>query len=171
MNTEKTGIFYGSTTGNTETVAKQLAQKLSIDESDVMEIGSATPTLFLSYDVLLLGSSTWGVGDLQDDWEGFISDMESMNLSDKKVAVFGTGDSSSYSDTFCDAIGIIAKAAEAAGAQLIGNQVDPTEYEYDDSAALVDGCFCGLPIDEDNEYQKTDERIDNWVKQLKQSLS
>lgn len=163
---EKKGIFYGSTTGNTETVAKMIAQKLSIGSDDIFEISAATPDLLMGYDLLIFGSSTWGAGDLQDDWEGFIGDLEKMNLSGKKVAVFGTGDSSSYSDTFCDAIGTIAQAAEAAGATLVGNHVDASDYEFDDSTAFNDGFFCGLPIDEDNESGKTIDRIDKWVKQI-----
>ena len=136
-----------------------------------MDDSSASPELFLNYDVLILGSSTWGAGDLQDDWYGVIDKLSAMDLSGKKVALFGTGDSSSYSDTFCDAIGQIAEAAEKARAQLIGNHVDASEYSYDESIACHDGEFIGLPIDEDNESSLTDARVSKWVQQLMSEIA
>lgn len=163
----KIGLFYGSSLGNTQNVALQIAQALDVDKSNIVDIANATSEMLLAYDVLILGSSTWGTGDLQDDWEGFIDTLEKINLSDKKVAVFGTGDSSSYSDTFCDAIGTIAQAAEKAGATPIGGKVSTSDYSYDSSRAERDGAFCGLPLDEDNESDKTKERINSWVAQLK----
>ncbi len=161
------GIFYGSSTGNTQNAAALIAIGLGVGKSDVFDISNVTPELLMGYDVLIFGSSTWGFGDLQDDWDGFIGKFEKMDLSGKKVAVFGTGDSSSYSDTFCDAVGIIAEAVEKAGAILIGKGTDASDYSFDSSKAVSDGVFCGLPLDEDNESGKTGERINRWVKQLK----
>jgi len=40
-------------------------------------------------------------------------------------------------------------------------------YTYDDSMAVIDGMFVGLPIDEDNEYDMTEERLTAWVEKLK----
>ena len=40
-------------------------------------------------------------------------------------------------------------------------------YTFDESASVVDGKFVGLAIDEDNESDKTEERINAWVEQLK----
>lgn len=163
----KKGLFYGSSSGNTQSVAISIAEGLGIAKSDVFDIAGATPELLQGYEVLVLGSSTWGLGDLQDDWEDFIGKLEKMNLSDKKVAVFGTGDSSSYPDTFCDAVGIIAEAAEKSGAMLIGTGTDASDYSFDSSKAARDGVVCGLLLDEDNESSKTQERVDKWVEQLK----
>lgn len=167
----KTGLFYGSSSGNTKSVADAIAKELGIDKSDIFDIANATPELLLKYDALILGSSTWGVGDLQDDWDGFINKFEKMDLAGKKVAVFGTGDSSSYSDSFCDAVGIIAEAAGKTGATLIGQGVDASDYSFDDSRAAKDGAFCGLVLDEDNESGKTNNRINSWVGKLKTELS
>ena len=167
---KKIGIFFGSTTGNTEAVARLIGDKLGVSNADIMEVSSASPELFLNYEVLILGSSTWGAGDLQDDWYGVEDKLAAMDLAGRKVAVFGTGDSSSYSDTFCDAIGTIADAAMKANAQLIGSGVDASDYTFDDSIAFQDGVFCGLPIDEDNESNLTDTRVDNWIEQLKTEM-
>lgn len=168
---KKIGIFYGSETGSTEYVAKLLAKKLNIDSSNVFDVSKADATSLNGYEVLFLGGSTQGFGDLQSDWESFVDEVKKADLSGKKVAVFGLGDSSSYSDTFCDAIGIIAKAAQEAGAVLVGNQVNTADYQFDDSVALVDGHFCGLPLDEDNESDQTEDRINNWLAQLSADLA
>lgn len=161
---KKTGIFYGSGSGNTEQVAEKLAKKLNINKEDVYNIGETPIDKMTEYDYLLVGSSTWGFGEIQDDWN--LSKLESLDLSGKKVAVFGTGDSSSYSDTFCDAMGQLAEAAGKAGAVLVGNHVDISDYSFDSSVSEKGGSFCGLPIDEDNEPDKTDARIERWVEQL-----
>lgn len=158
------GIFYGSSTGNTEDAAKLIASKLGV--SDIIDVAKASGDQLASYQTLLLGSSTWGIGDLQDDWDGFIEQLKKQDLSGKTVAVFGCGDSSSYSDSFCDAIGHIAQAAQEAGATLVGC-VDASGYEYDDSQSVKDGKFQGLPLDFDNESDKTEQRVSDWVEQLK----
>lgn len=162
------GIYYGSTTGNTQNLAEQLAKSLNVASADVFDISSAKAD-FSKYDVILFGSSTLGMGDLQDDWESFINDVKKADLNGKKVALFGCGDSSSYSDTFCDALGIIYNAIKGKGIQLIG-KTSIEGYTYDSSEAIVDGQFVGLIIDEDNESNLTDQRVALWVNDLKKEI-
>ena len=164
----KIGIYYGSTTGNTQEVAEELAQKLAVEKVDMHDVSNANAD-FTAYDVVIFGSSTLGMGDLQDDWESFIDKVTKSNLNGKKVAVFGCGDSSSYSDTFCDAVGKIYEVVKERGAQIIG-QVSTEGYTYDASEALVDGRFVGLLIDNDNESNLTDQRIGCWVEELKKEI-
>ena len=164
----KIGIYYGSSTGNTQDAAEAIASKLGIASSDVHDVSSAAAD-FSSYDVLLFGSSTWGLGDLQDDWEGFISKASNAGLSGKKVAIFGCGDSASYGDSFCDAIGKIYSVIEGKGCSIVG-KVSDDGYSYSSSEAFVDGKFVGLPLDENNEGDKTKERIEAWVNQLKTEI-
>jgi flavodoxin I len=161
------GIFYGSSTGNTQSAAEIIAKELGVEKSDVFDVGNVDTEKLSGYSVLFFGSSTWGIGELQDDWDGFITKLEKQDLSGKKVAVFGTGDSSSYPDSFCDAIGIIVKAAEKTGAQIIGKGVNAKGYDFDESQAIVDGVFCGLPLDLDNEDDQTESRISQWLEQIK----
>ncbi|MDR0659260.1 MAG: flavodoxin FldA [Prevotellaceae bacterium] len=161
----KIGIYFGSSTGNTQDAAETIASQLGVSSSDIHDVSSAKAD-FSNYDVLLFGSSTWGLGDLQDDWEGFIGKASSADLNGKKVAIFGCGDSASYSDTFCDAIGKIYQAVERKGCAIIG-RVSDDGYSYSSSEAFVDGKFVGLPLDADNESDKTNERISAWVSQIK----
>ncbi|MDR3366589.1 MAG: flavodoxin [Prevotellaceae bacterium] len=163
----KIGIFYGSSGGSTQRVAGSIAKKLGAD-SDAYDVGKAKADDLAPYDVLLLGSSTWGLGDLQDDWEGFVKALAAADLSGKKVALFGCGDSSSYPDTFCSAMGVLYNAVKDKATVVGFTATDG--YTFDSSEAVVDGRFVGLPLDEDNESNLTDERIDRWVKQLKEAL-
>ncbi|CAK7019265.1 MAG: Flavodoxin [Parabacteroides sp.] len=160
------GIFYGSSNGTTESIAKQIAEKLGIDATAVHDVAQSSLTDLASYEVLLLGSSTWGAGDLQDDWDDFLPKMKKLDLSDKTIALFGCGDSSSFSDTFCDALGTIYTDLQGTDAKFIGS-VDPSGYTFDDSTACIDGKFVGLPLDEMNEDDQTPARIDLWIDTLK----
>ncbi len=160
------GIFYGSTTGTTEAVARQIGEKLGVASSDIHDASSLTGDLVNNYEVILLGSSTWGAGELQDDWYDALKTLRSQDLGNKFVAIFGCGDSDSYADTFCDSIGIIYEELKESGCKFCG-MTDPSGYTFDESVAVVNGKFVGLPLDEDNESAQTEERIDQWVAQLK----
>ena len=76
----KIGIFYGSSTGSTSEVAQRLAKALGA-EANVYDVAGADAADAAAFDVLLLGSSTWGIGDLQDDWEDFLPKLAEQDLS------------------------------------------------------------------------------------------
>ncbi|MDR1981011.1 MAG: flavodoxin FldA [Tannerellaceae bacterium] len=166
---KKIGIFYGSSTGTTEDIAQRIAKKLGLQPADIHNVGDANVQAVIPYDVLILGSSTWGVGDLQDDWEDFLPKLKKLDLSGKVVAVFGTGDASSFSDSFCDAMGTLYKELQQSGCSFCG-AVSVEGYSFDDSAAVVDGQWVGLAIDEINESRLTDSRISQWVEELGNAL-
>ncbi len=158
----KTIIYYGSTTGTCEDLANRLATALGgATVKNASEIGSEAA----DYDLILLGTSTWGDGDLQDDWYDAVETLKGLPLAGKKVAVFGVGDCESYPDTFCGGMKALYDAAKEAGADVIGS-VDAAAYNYSDSASVVDGRFVGLALDETNEADKTDDRIAAWVASL-----
>ncbi len=161
----KIAIVYGSTTGNTEAAAEKIREELS--DADLINVSQCNRSTLENYDLLVLGTSTWGIGDIQDDWAGALDDLGAANLSGKKVAIFGLGDQQSYSDSFVDGIGDLYKKAKSAGAEIIGFW--PTdEYSFSSEKPVIDGEFAGLPLDEDNEPEKTDERIHEWIAQIKQ---
>lgn len=164
----KIGIYYGSTTGNTQEVAEEIAKKLGVDKADVYDVSKAKAD-YSAYDVLLFGTSTLGLGDMQDDWDSYIELVKKADLSGKKVALFGCGDSSSYSDTFCDGVGKIYEVIADKGCSLIG-RVSTEGYTYDSSEAFVDGQFVGLLIDNDNEPNLTEGRINQWIENLKKEI-
>lgn len=163
------GIYYGSTTGNTQDLAERIAKALGVPSSNVFDVSSAN-TDFSSYDLVLFGSSTMGMGDLQDDWESYIDVLKGADLNGKKIALFGCGDSSSYSDTFGDALGKIYEVIKSKGIQLVG-QTSTEGYTFDSSEAIVDGQFVGLLIDEDNESDMTDQRAALWIQDIKKVIA
>ena len=158
----KINIIYGSTTGNTEEAANLIAAELG---GTAINITEASPADFEA-DLLILGSSTWGVGELQDDWFDGLETVANANLKDKQVALFGEGDQNGFADSFIDAVGIIYEKVIAAGAVVIGKW--STEgYEHSNSTAEIDGSFVGLALDEDNQPGLTQERIKEWCSLLK----
>lgn len=156
-------IAYGSSTGNTRTAAEAIHQALGGEIIDVAAADAADK--MLAADLLVLGTSTWGVGELQDDWAAFLPTLESLDLTGKKVALFGLGDQASWGDTFVDGMGILYETVVRRGAAVVG-AVAPAGYEFSASRALVDGRFVGLPLDENNQPEKSAERIAAWTKTL-----
>ncbi len=156
-------IIFGSSTGNCETAANEISTALG--ECDVVNVSSASAATLTEYDSIILGSSTWGVGDVQDDFLDYIDVLAEADLAGKKVAIFGTGDPASFSDSFVDAMGDIYEAVTKAGATVVGF-VDDCGYDYDESRAVVDGHFVGLPLDYDND-DETESKITEWSKALK----
>ncbi len=166
------GIFYGSTTGNTEEAAENIMEAMGDCVSDMVDICKIEPEALLNYDVLILGCPTWDVGQLQMDWETFLPRMEGLDLTDKKIALFGLGDSEVYSLNFLDALGLVWNEVKNMGnPKLIG--IWPTEgYEYDDSIGKYDDeHFLGLGLDEENQRDLHEERIAAWVRQIKSELN
>ena len=166
---KKIGVYYGSTTGTTNDVAHRIGKKLGVDSADIKDISDFSSEEFKQYDVLVLGTSTWGDGDLQDDWYDALSDIKKMNLLGKQVALVGCGDSDSYDVTFCNGVGILHEELAATKCEFIG-AISPDGYHFSDSCALLDGNLVGLLIDEDNESDQTSSRIDRWVDKLKSEL-
>lgn len=162
----KTLVIYGSTTGTTEEVAQKIAEKLNAEAVNVADV---TEDQIAEADNLVLGSSTWGAGELQDDWYDGIDKLKSADLKGKTIAIFGVGDSASYSDTFCGSMAGLYNAVKDSGAKIVG-AVSTDGYTFDDSESVVNGKFVGLALDEENESDKTDERIDNWVKAISPEL-
>lgn len=162
----KTLVVFGSSTGTCEGIANTIGQKLG---AEVVSVSSLTKEQAEAATNLILGTSTWGAGDMQDDWYDGLETLKGCDLSGKKIALFGCGDSASYSDTFCGGMREIYDGLQDKGATFIG-AVSTDGYTFDDSASVEDGKFIGLALDEDNESDKTEERIDAWIEQIKPEL-
>ncbi len=159
-------VIYGSSTGTCESIAEKIAQKLGCEALNVQELNA---DVVAQNQNLILGTSTWGAGELQDDWYDGLSVLKNADLSGKTIALFGCGDCSTYSDTFVGGIGELYDGIKQSGAKFIG-AVSTDGYTFDESSAVVDGKFIGLPLDDINEDDKTDERINSWVAQISPSL-
>jgi flavodoxin I len=166
----KIGLFWGTQTGNTQTIAEAIQQEFG-GESIVtlQDIAAADPEDFAEYSVLIIGCPTWNIGELQADWEGFFDELDNIDFNGKKVAYFGCGDQIGYADNFQDAMGILEEKISGLGGETVGYW--STEgYEHQESKAIRNGRFVGLAIDEDNQSDLSAARIKAWVAQLRQEL-
>ncbi|WP_027119797.1 flavodoxin FldA [[Mycoplasma] testudinis] len=160
-------IVYGSNLGNTATVAKIIGKELNIADNHIINISETTPEALNEYDKLILGTSTWGVGDMQDDWLEF--DFKKLEIKDKTVALFGLGDSQIYAFTFCNGLGSLYKHLQKKHPKFVGF-VDKKDYNFGDSLAVVGDQFVGLPLDYDNFPEKIEDQVKDWVAKIKPDL-
>lgn len=160
------GLFYASTTGNTEDIAKEIKKSLSDLEITMHNIAQAANDEMRKYDALIFGISTWGDGDLQDDWEDYIDNLDTAELSGKTIALFGLGDQEEYPDHFLSAMGTIYEKVLSLGANVVGS-FSTDGFEFDESSAVVDNMFVGLALDEDNQDDLSPERIKSWCDSIR----
>ncbi|MFO7827158.1 MAG: flavodoxin [Bacteroidales bacterium] len=164
------GIFYGSTTGNTKKIALNIKENLKTQTVDLYNVRNATKTDLEKYDNIILGSSTWGKGELQEDFKNFIEVIKTANLKGKKVAIFGIGDSAVYPDSFADALGVIFEALEGKGVIFVG-EFSADGYNFEKSLALFEEKFVGLPLDDDSDEDQNKVRVAIWSELLKQKMN
>ena len=171
------GIFFGTDTGRTRLLAKQIARKLGDAADAPVNIGRTRVEDFLAYEALILGSPTLGAGELpglstglsQPSWEEFLPQLADADLSGKRIAIYGLGDQKKYPDEFVEAIGLIHDALLARGARVIGHwPVDG--YEFTASRAVDGNHFLGLAIDQINQPLLTEARVDAWLAQIRPVL-
>lgn len=163
------GLFYGSTTGNTKDAAEQIAMAMGDGVVSLHNIAGAKAEAMEEFDVLIFGTSTWGYGDMQDDWASVQPELGKVDWSGKHVALFGLGDQYGYADTFVDAMGLLYEAVVAKGAQIVGTWAGQ-DYDFESSCAHRDGKFVGLALDAENQAGLTAARIQQWVQVVKGEL-
>jgi flavodoxin I len=162
-----TAIFYASSTGNSEEIANKISSELN--KVEVFDLAGTKIDKMNEYDKLILGGSTWGDGELNDDWEDVWGDFSKLDLSKKTIALFGLGDQESYCDEFCSAMGIIYEQIVNTKAKIIGF-TSSEGYYHDASKAQLNNQFVGLAIDEDNQSDLTDRRIKDWVNTIREEI-
>jgi flavodoxin I len=170
----KVGIFFGTDTGNTRRVAKDIATALgSAVAAKPVNIRTANVIDLLAYDALILGTPTYGEGLLPglssgnatESWEEFLPTLAGQDFTGKKVAIYGLGNQKSYPTEFIDAVFYLYQQFKECGATIIGEWA--TEgYNFKNSKAVVDGCFVGLALDQENQKDLTPDRLDTWLKML-----
>lgn len=116
----KIAVIYGSDTGNTKHVAHLIQSGLGKDLVDLYDVCAIDITIFSQYSVFIFGIPTWYEGQLQSDWELMVKKMNTINLNQRIVAVFGLGDQENWGCYFVDAMGMLARTALACGATMVG---------------------------------------------------
>lgn len=159
----KIGLFYGSDGGNTQRIAEKIAVNLREKHSkevEVFDVAKASREVLKGFSNLILATPTYGSGELQNDWEEFLTTLSPLDFEGKVVAFVGLGDQDTYGDTFCDGVFEIYNRASK-NAKIIG-KTSIEGYEYQESNSVIEGEFVGLILDENNQEDLTDTRIENW---------
>lgn len=168
---DKTAIFFGPLDGAVHRVAEKLKNAIGEEKIELIPIKDATVEDLNKFDKIIFGISTVGKETWESvytnvDWAKFLPEIEKVRYEGKTLAIYGLGDHITYGTTFVDHIGLLGRKLLDNGAILVG-QVPADKYEYIDSEAVIDDKFIGLPVDEDFEPELTDERVSNWVDQIK----
>ncbi len=166
-------LVFGTDTGNTEDIGEKIQELFSESGHfvEMINVSDCSADKINSTDICIFGVPTWDFGGIQEDWEDFQDELETAELSGKTIALYGLGDQFGYGDYFIDAVGWLHEIIQPMGANIKGYW--PTKsYEFDGSRALspCKTYFYGLAIDEDQQFELTDERISEWVAQLIQEF-
>jgi flavodoxin II len=170
------GLFYGSTTCYTEMAAEKIQHQLNqlfgyecVQLFNIKDVGLHKTA---DFDVLIFGISTWDFGEIQEDWESQWQDVRELDLANKTIALFGLGDQIGYADWFQDALGMLHDEVIARQSKVIGYWAND-DYQFTASKALTEdkSCFVGLSLDDENQYDLTDQRIADWCEQLIEEFS
>ena len=162
------GLFFGSTTCYTEMAAEKIRDLIGADVVTLHNIKDEPLKNAEQYDFIIFGISTWDFGEIQEDWESKWDDIKDVNLNGKTIALFGMGDQQGYGQWFQDALGMLHDEINAQSFTQLGFWPNDENYEFEASKALTpDGKhFVGLALDEDSQYELSDERIASWVEQI-----
>ena len=168
INTMQIGLFFGSTTCYTEMAAEKIRDIIGADIVSLHNIKDEPLKNAEQYDFIIFGISTWDFGEIQEDWESKWDDIKDVDLNGKTIALFGMGDQQGYGQWFQDALGMLHDEINAQAITQLGFWPNDSNYEFEASKALTeDGKqFVGLALDEDSQYELSDERIATWVEQV-----
>ncbi len=170
-------LFYGSSTCYTEIAGEKIAALLSASQLtknpqselkiDIFNLATTPIELAEHYPRIILGIPTWDYGELQEDWENIWENIDAVNWMGKVVALYGLGDQQGYPEWFQDALGYLWTKIDSLGATTIG-QTSVAGYNFIASKALTADKkhFLGLALDEDSEFELSEQRIADWCQQI-----
>jgi len=167
-------LFYGSDTNKTHRVVQEVMLPLFEEHGVAIcdkVVGELKPEDWTDNEFFIIGVPTWYYGELQSDWQAYFEELKTVDFTGKTIAIFGLGDQWGYDEWFIDGVGILAEVLIQNGATMIAPW--PTEgYDFTASKALnSEGEFYGLALDEDNQYDLTDERCKKWIERVINELN
>lgn len=171
---KKIALVYWPEGGNVETVAEKIFHRFEDDKIEKNSVASIDQQTLSDFDYLIVGGSTvgshvWEDADDSNKWHKFFNMLDNIDLSSKTVAFFGLGDQVLYPHHFVDGLGVFREEFEKRGAKIIG-QWPVKGYEFIDSEGMKDEMFYGIALDEDNQAELTDERLDSWLPEIKKEF-
>ena len=165
----KIGLFYSFNSHKTKKIGEMIAEMLGEEATESVNAETVDGEQFLKYDRLILGVPTWFDGELPNYWDEFVPALEELDLTGKKIAIYGLADQVGYPENFGDAVGLMARLLRSLGAEIVG-ETSPEGYSYESSKALENGKFLGLILDQENQGRLTEERLRNWLENIKTSM-
>jgi flavodoxin I len=171
----KIALLYAPAKGSTEKVARLIQNKIGKEKIDLIQIDENTlPSILNSYSKIIFGISTvgrdsWDSKYNKVGWDFFLPKLEKVDLIEKTIAIYGLGDHILYTNNFVDSMGSLASMLAKCGATLAG-MTSTDGYEFADSLAISNGMFVGLPIDEDNEPELTEQRLNAWIIKISKEM-
>ncbi len=174
----KIGIFFGTDTGSTRLVAKKIYSLLGNELADKPKnVNRTSAEDLLQYHALILGTPSYGMGDLpgmsvgclEANWEEFLPQLDDVDFSGKRVALFGLGAQERYADRFASSMIHLYRFFYGYGADIVGPW--STEgYTFEHSHAVIDDKFVGLVVDQRTQAHLTEQRIKSWLAQITPEL-
>ena len=174
---DKIGVFFGTDTGTTRLIGKKLAKKLGEVASKPINVNRIEAADFLQYESLILGTPSYGEGQLPSislgvkngSWEEFLPKLEGVDMSGKRIALYGLGNQEKYSERFADSLYCLYEFFKKLGADIVGAW--PTNgYEFEHSKSIIDDKFVGLVLDQHNQALLSEDRMDTWLAQVSPAL-
>jgi flavodoxin I len=167
----KIGIFFGTDTGSTRLVAKKIYSLLGETLADKPKnINRTKVDELLQYDALILGTPSYGVGNLpglavgceEANWAEFVPYLDDVDLSGKTIALFGLGHQERYASRFASSLMQLYLVFYGHRAKIVGSW-STDGYQFEHSEAIIDNQFVGLVLDQRSQPHLTDERLHIWL--------
>lgn len=161
---KKIGLFYGSTSGRTKGIVDEIEFNLR-GEVTIYNVADGIKAIS-DFDNLILAVPTYGVGELQKDWEDVFEDFKQIDFSNKVVALIGVGNQTTFGESFIGALVLLYEAVTTNGGRIVG-LTSTDGYHFEECDAIIDDKFMGLALDEDNQDDMTPDRIYDWLEDIK----
>tara|TARA_Y100001970_G_C13720448_1_gene596355 strand:- start:97 stop:597 length:501 start_codon:yes stop_codon:yes gene_type:complete len=159
------GLMFGSTTMNSERVAELIWD--TMQETELHDIKDGVDVLE-QYEKVIIVSPTWDYGDLQEDYIEAWDKLQTVNWSNKSVALVGLGDQVGYGDLYQDSMNTLYETISKLGGTFVGF-TSKDGHSFLKSKAIRNDKFVGLAIDEDNQSNLTKERLNTWIEDIRSS--
>ncbi|MEM7345267.1 MAG: flavodoxin domain-containing protein, partial [Chloroflexota bacterium] len=158
-------ILYATSRGRTKKVVKRLAAKFEGQIAvNIAEIKTVNLETLPTYDLIVAGSPTYGLGDLHPAWHPVAPSVTALDLHTVSVALFALGDQRYHGKTFGGSLNHLYTIFTQTGAKKVG-KTSYEAYKINHCPALApDGSLPGLLLDEISQRHLSPQRIAAWVK-------
>ena len=172
---KKIALIFWPEEGNVDVSGDQILTRFGDNEIIKISIALTTKEILNEYDNWIVGGSTvgshvWEDADDTNKWHDFFKLLDEVDTNGKIVAFYGLGDQVLYPHHFVDGLGVFQEEFEKRNIKIVG-QWSAEGYDFTDSEGIKDGYFFGLALDQDQQSELSDERIDQWLEIIKKEFN